>query len=249
MDLIQKIVKSRITLKEILSKDYNTDDLPIYSVDEMDKLYKLQITDDSPLKILGINGLACHFTVKHRILDKHEIHVYYYNFPKIGENTTKINRTITNKINTLYDDKIIKETDSIFIILNESINETTVNLYESLKLLLHQEEFDMTEMKKQMDEKNIKLQYKHFRNLFMFDINTIQINILEHNLVPNHEIIRDEDEIQIILEKCNCELHEMPIISRNDPISKLLMCVVGDVCKIHRINKTGGNYEYYRVCK
>ena len=249
MDLIQKIVKSRITLKQILDKDYNTDDLPIYSVDEMDKLYKLQLTSDSPLKILGINGLACHFTVTHRILDKHKLHVYYYNFPKIGENTTKINRTITNKINTLYDDKIIKETDSIFIILNESINETTVNLYESLKLLLHQEEFDMTEMKKQMDEKNIKLQYKHFRNLFMFDINTLQINILEHNLVPHHEIIRDVDEIQVILEKCNCELHEMPIISRNDPISKLLMCIVGDVCKIHRISKTGGNYEYYRICK
>ena len=114
MDLIQKIVKSRITLKEILSKDYNTDDLPIYSVDEMDKLYKLQPDNESPLKILGDNGLPCHFTVKHRILDEHELHVYYYNFPKIGENTTKINRTITNKLNTLYEDKIIKETDSIF---------------------------------------------------------------------------------------------------------------------------------------
>ena len=249
MDLIQKIVKSRITLKEILSKDYNTDDLPIYSVDEMDKLYKLQPDSESPLKILGDNGLPCHFTVKHRILDEHELHVYYYNFPKIGENTTKINRTITNKINTLYEDKIIKETDSIFIILNESINDTTVNLYESLKLLLHKEEIDMTEMNKHMDEKNIKLQYKHFRNLFMFDINTLQINILEHNLVPKHEVIREEDEINNILEKCNCELHEMPIISRNDPIGKLLMCVPGDICKIDRISKTGGNYDYYRVCK
>ena len=249
MDLVQKIVKSRITLKQILSKDYNTDDLPIYSVDEMDKLYKLQPTSESPLKILGNNGLPCHFTLNHRILDKHELHVYYYNFPKIGENTTKINRTIANKINKLYDDKIIKETDSIFIILNESINETTVNLYESLKLLLHEEEFDMTEINKQMDEKNIKLQYKHFRNLFMFDINTLQINILEHNLVPKHEVIRDRDEIKKILEKCNCELHEMPIISRNDSISKLLMCIPGDVCKIDRISKTSGNYEYYRVCK
>ena len=249
MDLIQKIVKSRITLKEILSKDYNTDDLPIYSVDEMDKLYKLQLTSESPLKILGDNGLPCHFTLKHRILDEHELHVYYYNFPKIGENTTKINRTITNKINTLYDDKIIKETDSIFIILNEPINDTTVNLYESLKLLLHEEKFDMTEMKKQMDEKNIKLQYKHFRNLFMFDINTLQINILEHNLVPKHEVIKDEDEKKEILDKCNSQLHEMPIISRNDPISKLLMCMPGDICKIDRISKTSGNYEYYRVCK
>ena len=104
-------------------------------------------------------------------------------------------------------------------------------------------------MNKQMDEKNIKLEYKHFKNLFMFDINTLQINILEHNLVPHHEIIRDVDEIQVILEKCNCELHEMPIISRNDSISKLLMCIPGDVCKINRISKTSGNYEYYRVCK
>ena len=249
MDLIQKIVKSRITLKQILSEDYNTDNLPIYSVDEMDKLYKLQLTSDSPLKELGINGLACHFTVKHRILDKHELHIYYYNFPKIGENTTKINRTIANKINKLYDEKIIKETDSIFIILNESINETTINLYESLKLLLQQGGFDMTEINKQMDKKNIKLQYKHFRNLFMFDINTLQINILEHNLVPKHNVIRDEEEIKKILEKCNCELHEMPIISRNDSISKLLMCIPGDICKIDRISKTSGNYEYYRVCK
>ena len=248
MNLIQKIVKSRITLKAILNENYNTDDLPIYSVDEMDKLYKLQLTSDSPLKILGVNGLACHFTVKHRILDSHELHVYYYNFPKIGENTIKINKTITDKINKLYTNKIIKETDSIFIILNDRINETTVNLYDSLKLLLREEEFDMTEMKKQMDVKNIKLQYKHFKNLFMFDINTLQVNILKHNLVPKHVVIRDEDEINNILEKCNCELHEMPIISKNDPISKLLMCVPGDICKIDRISKTSGNYEYYRVC-
>ena len=35
MDIIKQIAKSRQILKEVLSEEYDTDTLPIYSVDEI----------------------------------------------------------------------------------------------------------------------------------------------------------------------------------------------------------------------
>ena len=83
----------------------------------------------------------------------------------------------------------------------------------------------------------------------MFYIAQLQFNILDHELVPKHEIIRNKKDIDNILENCNCSIDQLPIISKNDPVAKLKMCVNGDICKITRKSKSAGEYPYYRVCR
>ena len=140
-------------------------------------------------------------------------------------------------------------TDNVIIILNENVKDTIKKLNDTLNLLLKENDFDMKHIENDMKKNNIKLERKHFRNVFMFDIKTLQFNILEHKFVPKHEVIRDNETIQQILTNCNCSINQLPIISKNDPVSKVKMCIHGDLCKITRNSKTSGDYIYYRVCR
>ena len=154
-----------------------------------------------------------------------------------------------DKIKSLYDDNIFNSTDNIIIILNEEIKDTIKSLNNSLNLILKEDNIDMTKINNNMKKYNINLNKKHFRNVFIFDINTLQYNILNHKFVPKHEIIRNSDTIQEILNDCNCTINQLPIISKDDPVSKVKLCVDGDLCKITRINKNSGESIYYRVCR
>ena len=44
MEIIKQIQKSRIILRECLGDEYDTDKLPIYSLEEIDKLFDLEST-------------------------------------------------------------------------------------------------------------------------------------------------------------------------------------------------------------
>jgi len=80
------------------------------------------------------------------------------------------------------------------------------------------------------------------------NIKRLQFNILEHSLVPNCEIL-DEEEIKVLKEKFNINnLKQLPEISRFDP-QALAMCLrPGQVCKFRRYSSTALKYNYYRIC-
>ena len=89
----------------------------------------------------------------------------------------------------------------------------------------------------------------HFKNIHIYHLDTLSIDILKHNKVPKHEVFRFEDDIQNICEICNCRKDQLPVIERNDAIAKRLRIAPGDICKITRISNTAGETEYYRICK
>ena len=89
----------------------------------------------------------------------------------------------------------------------------------------------------------------HFRNIHVYHLDTLSIDILSHTLVPKHEIIRDQPSIDNILNRCNARINQLPIILRKDPIAKRLRLAPGDICKINRKTKSAGDVEYFRVCK
>ena len=241
MEVITQIVQSRKILKEVLKNDYNTDILPIYTIDEMDKLFDLESTKDNPYKSLGKgNGNACNFTLNHKIIEGYHLHVLYYNFQKDGK--TKTMKSIITNIMKLYEEKVFNYTDNIIIILNETIKDTINVLCNELNILLKNSNDEII-------ENDIGLEIRHFGNVYMFDIKALQYNILEHDVVPEHIIYRDKEDIDKILDICNCSIDQLPIISKTDPVAKLKMCVPGDICKIMRTSKTCGEYPYYRVCK
>ncbi|MEM5772151.1 MAG: DNA-directed RNA polymerase subunit H [Candidatus Aenigmatarchaeota archaeon] len=76
----------------------------------------------------------------------------------------------------------------------------------------------------------------------------ININkeILDHYLVPKH-IILNEKEKNELLQKLNISEQQLPKISINDPIVKLIGAKEGDVIKIIRKSHTAGESIYYRL--
>lgn len=72
-----------------------------------------------------------------------------------------------------------------------------------------------------------------------------KINALEHNRVPDHQIL-DEEDVQEVLMEEGIEVSELPAIKISDPAIEDLDVEVGDVIKILRDSHTAGSHKYYR---
>lgn len=72
------------------------------------------------------------------------------------------------------------------------------------------------------------------------------INIEEHELVPEHEVM-EEDEVEELLDEYEISKDQLPEMERNDPMAKRIDAEVGDVVRITRASPTAGETEYFRV--
>ncbi len=68
---------------------------------------------------------------------------------------------------------------------------------------------------------------------------------LEHRMVPNHEIL-NEDEVKKILSEYTIEKEQLPKIRVLDPAAKAIQAKVGDVIRITRQSPTAGKAFFYR---
>lgn len=78
------------------------------------------------------------------------------------------------------------------------------------------------------------------------DTIAIRPSILEHELVPKHEVLSKE-EVEELLKKYKASLNQLPQILISDPVVRELGAKVGDVIKITRSSPTAGTTVYYRV--
>jgi len=97
---------------------------------------------------------------------------------------------------------------------------------------------------------------KIMENLFMtdkiyftiFGIKNLLYNILEHKMVPNHRIMK-EDEIKPFLKKFNITNNDqLPEISRLDPVAMLIGLRPDQIVEITRPSKIAISAKYYRLC-
>ena len=72
------------------------------------------------------------------------------------------------------------------------------------------------------------------------------LNITKHETVPRHTILNDKEKEEV-LKKFEIALRQLPRISVNDAVMKLLNAKIGDVVKIERKSETAGETIYYRV--
>ena len=154
-----------------------------------------------------------------------------------------------DKIHNLYKSDLINENDSIFVIINEKISETLDNSFNTLNINLQNECKLTNDIVSEMKENNFHLEKRHFKNVFVFNIDSLTNNLLKHRLVPTHKPVRKNNEIKKILTQTNCTINQLPIILKNDIISKLIRLSPGDICIIDRNSPTCGEYPFYRVCK
>lgn len=80
-----------------------------------------------------------------------------------------------------------------------------------------------------------------------FWIKTLLYNILEHDFVPHHRML-DENEKTLIKKQYNITNNQMPIILRNDAVAQYMGMKSGDMCEITRKSETSGTYKTYRIC-
>ena len=251
MHLLEKIINSRLTLKKILSDDWNIDNIIDISPKEMEIMYK------NTNKNTYLNT-ACNFTLSHKLMPSHKLHVIYYNFPELNRNGVKINKTCCDKISSLYknseyesDDQIFEKDDSIILIINEKISESLENSIENMYMKGQEKLSDgiSPSIKQEMDKHKLNIDNSYFRNATIFHLDTLIFNLMDNNYVPKHEAIRDKTIIADIYKQTNTDSSLLPVILKKDPIAKLRQLTPGEICKITRKSKKCGEYIYFRICK
>ena len=73
-----------------------------------------------------------------------------------------------------------------------------------------------------------------------------QINILKHEMVPEHVILSDEEK-SALLQKHKIVAQQLPKIFSVDPVVKTINAKPGDILKISRKSPTAGTTVYYRL--
>lgn len=138
---------------------------------------------------------------------------------------SKINESIIlNFVEDLfYLSETLQKTDTLFIITKEELNDPLSNV---LKQIWEKEKV----------------------HIVIESIARLQFNILNHNLVPNHRVM-NENEVSVMMEKYNIlSLEQLPEINRFDPVAKLIVIKPKEVCEIKRPSKSAIESYYYRVC-
>jgi len=105
------------------------------------------------------------------------------------------------------------------------------------------------------DEPNDPLQklqssiYEH-DNIFVtiINIDRLQFNILNHVLVPKHSILNTEQTNELKQKYNIIDNHNIPGISRFDPVSQVMGIRPKEIFEIERSSKTAITSKYYRIC-
>ncbi|MCZ7405366.1 MAG: DNA-directed RNA polymerase subunit H [Candidatus Methanoperedens sp.] len=73
-----------------------------------------------------------------------------------------------------------------------------------------------------------------------------EFNPLEHKMVPNHEILNEED-LNKVLSEYKVDKEQLPKIRISDPSTVSVKAKVGDVVRITRDSQTAGKSYFYRL--
>lgn len=74
----------------------------------------------------------------------------------------------------------------------------------------------------------------------------MKVDILNHNLVPKHEIM-SSSEIKKSFKDTDYDIKDLPKIKISDPVAKSIDAKEGDILKITRDSQTAGTFITYRI--
>jgi DNA-directed RNA polymerase subunit H len=133
----------------------------------------------------------------------------------------------------------------------ENINDYIDDLY-NLEQVLNKGDTLMILIKQEPHEPllNILNQIWEQEGIFIviYNLDRLQYNILEHEYVPKHTILKDEEAVEFKKTFNINKDSEIPQISRYDPVAIAIGLRPGQVCKIIRPSKTAITADYYRIC-
>ena len=137
-------------------------------------------------------------------------------------------QTIETILNTMVEESTLKENDKVIILSQDTISNEHI--------------FDG-----QLDALYKKMGNKYFTQVFT--IEKLLINIMKHELVPEHRILTEEEKKAMLEQFDISGYSQLPVILKTDPVAKFLGMQRGDVCEIRKPSETAGEYVYYRYCQ
>jgi len=85
--------------------------------------------------------------------------------------------------------------------------------------------------------------------LSFFNMDSFQMNPLDHFLVPPHTLVPKEEHEALMKTLYITQKSQFPFIRyHEDPITRVIGAVPGDIVKITRPSPTSGEYIVYRIC-
>ena len=131
---------------------------------------------------------------------------------------------INDYIDDLYNlEQVLTKGDTLILIIRQELNDPIMNILNQI-----------------WEQEGIFI--------IAFSLDRLQFNILEHEYVPKHTLLTD-DEMESVKHKYGIKDNsELPDISRYDPVAQAIGMKPGQMCKILRPSKTAITTEYYRIC-
>ena len=182
-----------------------------------------------------------------------------------GFDTKDYEEFSVNEVHIMYNNKQLDmlmsksdKSDKIYVkyhlaktLRRENINDYIDDLY-NLEQVLNKGDTLMILIKQEPHDPllNILNQIWEQEGIFImiYNLERLQFNILEHEYVPKHIILNEEESIAF-KEKYNIKKNsEIPEISRYDPVAQAIGLRPGQICKIIRPSKTAIIADYYRIC-
>ncbi len=223
--LITQLYKSRnILLQQLALQGYEIDDFTGCSIQEINILSDKNQMDMLIYKAANTSVAA----VCEKIYVK-----YYYNDEK--QMTTKNLDSFVAEIfgqdeeeddedDTKTNQPFLTKNDTLLIVSSQELNDS---LTRQLK-----ERWEM-----------------HGYYVVIINLARLQYNLLHHELVPHHTVVRSEEEINEIKRKFSItENNQFPTISRFDPVAVAIGLRPGELVAIVRPSKTAITTMYYRIC-
>lgn len=118
-----------------------------------------------------------------------------------------------------------------------------------LKKFMNEDEHIIIVFKEKINNLNIKnMREQNNIQIEIFMMKELQYNISKHVLVPKHEIVKNTDEIDNLLNTYKLRKNQLPIILHTDPMARYLNIKVGEIVKIIRSSPSAGEAIVYRYC-
>ncbi len=221
-------------------KSHNID-LEQLNQEEISKLFKVKKTLDKMMEDRGYIGDKKSFEEwKEDLQKKEEMNGIYY---KINEDKKYQNNIDQN------DNEQKRLTKRLYYkYISQKINADTIKLFlNDIKNSQAASGLIIMDGKiSQQAKQKIQEISKEFP-IEVFTTNELVVNITEHELVPEHKLLSEEDK-KILLERYRIrDQNQLPKILLTDPVARYLGLKRGDVVKIIRESETAGKYITYRI--
>jgi len=131
---------------------------------------------------------------------------------------------INHMIDDLYYlEQVLQPTDTLIIVMKQEVNDTVIGILN-------------------------EIWEKDRIFIVIHSLDRLQFNLLEHQYVPEHVVLTDAEQEEVLKKYNITDTKQMPSISRYDPVALAIGLRPGQICKITRPSKTSVTTNFWGYC-